>query len=134
MFQFYFDDEGEADRILKGSPWMFQNSWLILKKWTQKIGHKIGAFLGEVKEFEVYENRERGTFVRLLVEINNQKPLITGIPVGSKMDGVTWVDFRYEKLTQFCYQCGCIGHDEDMCKSISFGPLGEHHEDKLFGP
>ncbi|KAJ1399328.1 hypothetical protein SESBI_30429 [Sesbania bispinosa] len=66
--------------------------------WTQQMGHKIRACLGEVKESEIYENRERGTFVHLLVEINNQKPLITGIPVGSKKDGVTWADFRYEKL------------------------------------
>ncbi|KAJ1388044.1 Zinc knuckle CX2CX4HX4C [Sesbania bispinosa] len=152
MFQFYFEDGDEAERILKGSPWMFRNSWLILKKWsrgqslesvdftktlarvqlwglpphcqTQKMGFKIGACLRVVQEFDICENRERGPYVRILVEINNQKPLLTGIHVGSQKDGVSWVDFHYERLPQFCYHCGCIGQDE-MCKNFTHIALGE---------
>ncbi|KAJ1415430.1 Zinc knuckle CX2CX4HX4C [Sesbania bispinosa] len=103
-------------------------------KGTKKIGIKVGACLGKVMDSEIYENRERGTYIRLLVEINNQKPLLTGIPVGSQKDGVTWVDFRYEKVPKFCYQCGCIGHNEDICKNPPSGSSGEQAEEKTFGP
>ncbi|KAJ1439268.1 hypothetical protein SESBI_02640 [Sesbania bispinosa] len=34
-FQFFFDDESDVERIIKGSPWIFHNSWLILKRWMR---------------------------------------------------------------------------------------------------
>ncbi|KAJ1395943.1 Zinc finger, CCHC-type [Sesbania bispinosa] len=161
-FQFFFDEEADVDRILRGNPWLFRNSWLNLRKWkrdlrleeidfgvvetrvqiwglpphcrTSKMGEKIGACLGPVKEAEVYENKERGQFVKVLVELNTTKPLLPGIPVGSKKDGITWVDFRYEKLPQFCYKCGEIGHEEDMCKhEVEQGSVDESPEHEL-GP
>ncbi|KAJ1420356.1 Zinc knuckle CX2CX4HX4C [Sesbania bispinosa] len=143
-FQFFFGSEEDTTRVIGGSPWLFRNSWLVLKRWsrdqsidqvefskvllsvqlwglpphcrTPKMGRKIGACLGRVEESEVYEGRDKITFVKLLVEVDTQKPLLPGIPVGSHMDGVTWVDFRYERLPQFCYKRGHIGHDEDSCK------------------
>ncbi|KAJ1384636.1 hypothetical protein SESBI_42352 [Sesbania bispinosa] len=34
-FQFFFEDERESTRILNNSPWLFRNSWLVLKKWER---------------------------------------------------------------------------------------------------
>ena len=31
-------------------------------------------------------------------------------------DTETWVSFKYEKLTNFCYWCGMVSHDEKECK------------------
>ncbi|KAJ1413686.1 hypothetical protein SESBI_19509 [Sesbania bispinosa] len=125
-FQFFFDNETDVSRILKGTPWLFRNSWLILKQWsrgqsidsidfstisirvqiwglpshcrTAKMGFKIGAFLGKVTESDVFECKEGGSFLKVLVEMDTRKPLITGVPVGSKKDGVSWAYFKYEKL------------------------------------
>ncbi|KAJ1440114.1 hypothetical protein SESBI_02352 [Sesbania bispinosa] len=36
-YQFLFAEEKDADRILQGSPWIFRNSWLSLKRWVAKL-------------------------------------------------------------------------------------------------
>ncbi|KAJ1403686.1 Zinc knuckle CX2CX4HX4C [Sesbania bispinosa] len=130
IFQFFFQDS----RVVKGQPWSFRNSWLILKRWerhlnpndmdfrniqvwvqlwglpihcrTRQMGRRIGACMGTVSDADIYEIQGMGSYVRILVEIDVSKPLLPGINAGSKSDGVFWVDFQFEKLPQFCYQCG----------------------------
>ncbi|KAJ1406186.1 hypothetical protein SESBI_25252 [Sesbania bispinosa] len=88
-FQFFFDEEDDVKRILVGSPWIFRNSWIILKRWsriqtiddidfskttikaqlwglpihcrTPKMGSKIGACLGTVEDVAVFECKEKET-------------------------------------------------------------------------
>ncbi|KAJ1425952.1 Zinc knuckle CX2CX4HX4C [Sesbania bispinosa] len=140
-YQFLFAEEKDVNRILQGSPWIFRNSWLSLKRWergqsminlnfhiiplkiqiwglplhcrTSKMGRKIGAAMGEVMESDLFEIRERGSFVKVTILFDSSKPLKHGIHVGSKTDGITLVDFQYERLPQFCSSCCLIGHDED---------------------
>ncbi|KAJ1397471.1 hypothetical protein SESBI_31804 [Sesbania bispinosa] len=44
----------------------------------------------QCKNLMSMRTENEGTYVRILVEINIQKPLMSGIPVGSQKDGVTW--------------------------------------------
>ncbi|KAJ1399474.1 Zinc knuckle CX2CX4HX4C [Sesbania bispinosa] len=142
-FQIFFEEECDADRVLKGSPWVFRNSWLILQKWERgkeiadlsfthvpikiqlwglpphckilKMGMKIGACLGEVMQAEFFETREKGSFIKILVQVDITKPLKSCVNVGSRKDGINWIDFHYERLPQVCYSCGIVGHDEEFC-------------------
>ncbi|KAJ1394309.1 Zinc knuckle CX2CX4HX4C [Sesbania bispinosa] len=81
------------------------------------MGRRIGSCMGEVRECEIFETKERGSFIKVQVDFDSRKPLIPRVNVGSCADGVLWVDFRYERLPQFCYACGLIGHEEDSCKT-----------------
>ncbi|KAL7183558.1 hypothetical protein ACSBR2_025870 [Camellia fascicularis] len=42
----------------------------------------------------------------------------------------TWVHYKYEKLADFCYDCGRIGHVNSMCKFIS----REEGKNSPYGP
>ncbi|KAJ1390239.1 Zinc knuckle CX2CX4HX4C [Sesbania bispinosa] len=152
-FQFLFDETRDGDRVLQCSPWIFRNAWLSLKRWecgqelkafnfsvvplnmqiwglplhcrTTKMETKIGACMGEVRDSEVFEIKEKGFFVKVLIKFDTTKPLKAGINVGSRDDGVSWVDFRYEKLPQFCYSCGLVG---------SLKKQNENQEEPALGP
>ena len=82
--------------------------------------------------FEIQQ--ANGVIVKALVWMNVGKPLKKGSNAGSRKDGNFWVDFKYERLAQFCYYCGMIGHEEKGCakaimdekngggKSLNLGP------------
>ncbi|RYR27042.1 hypothetical protein Ahy_B02g061368 [Arachis hypogaea] len=35
IYQIFFQKETDLDRVLKGSPWYFRNSWFLLLKWDR---------------------------------------------------------------------------------------------------
>ncbi|KAJ1389174.1 Zinc knuckle CX2CX4HX4C [Sesbania bispinosa] len=122
-FQFFFDSGKDADRVIRGNPWIFRNSWLLLRKWdrevkpedmsftkaqiwlqiwglpvhcrTKQMGRRLGVCMGTVMEADVFEIQ------------------------GSRKDGIFWADFKFERVPQFCYKCGIIRHDEDGCNSTT---------------
>ncbi|KAJ1399445.1 Zinc finger, CCHC-type [Sesbania bispinosa] len=162
LFQFFLEEESDLDRILRGSPWIFRNSWLVLNRWdrniepalmnfstvplkiqiwglpfhcrTVQMGRKIGACMGTVRDSEIFEVRDRGSFIKILVDFDTTKPLLPGVNVGSRVDGVLWVDFRFERLPQFCYSCGLIGHEEDSCRSDPVHANNDDTEGQGLGP
>ncbi|KAJ1383567.1 Zinc knuckle CX2CX4HX4C [Sesbania bispinosa] len=99
---------------------------------TTKMGTKIGASMGEVRDSEVFEIKEKGSFIKVLINFDTTNPLKAGINVGNRDDGVSWVDFRYEKLPQFCYSCGLVGHEESGCNSLK--KQNENQEEPALGP
>ncbi|GAV77410.1 zf-CCHC_4 domain-containing protein [Cephalotus follicularis] len=41
-------------------------------------------------------------------------------------DGRVWIQFRYEKLPNFCFSCGSMGHLESECDQVKQdGDLGK---------
>ena len=60
-------------------------------------------------------NLDRG-FVRVRAQIKLTEPLVPGfwIPRGKK--NPTWVSIKYERLQNFCFKCGRLGHDIWGCK------------------
>ncbi|MEX5533454.1 hypothetical protein, partial [Pseudomonas syringae] len=71
----------------------------------------------------LFELPDKKIIVKVLVELDVMKPLMQGIYTGNQKDGLFWVDFKYEKLPQFCYFCGIIGHSDQFChKILQVGP------------
>ncbi|MED6203914.1 hypothetical protein PIB30_004043 [Stylosanthes scabra] len=35
LYQFIFKKEADMKRVLNGSPWLFRNSWLLLRRWER---------------------------------------------------------------------------------------------------
>ncbi|KAM1074599.1 hypothetical protein ACFX11_019776 [Malus domestica] len=70
----------------------------------------VRRLANEIKEFMEFEDlsKVRG-FLRARVMVNTFKPLTTGCWLPRENNKDTWVEFRYERLQDFCYRCGILG-------------------------
>ena len=48
--------------------------------------------------------------------VNVTQPLCRGRVVTFENGTKTWVSFRYERLPNLCYWCGCLDHDDKDCE------------------
>ncbi|KAL5796760.1 hypothetical protein ACOSQ2_001580 [Xanthoceras sorbifolium] len=140
LFLFKFQCAGDRKRILEGGPWSFDKQLIVLKEavglgrivdidfslvpfWVQlyniplicidkKIGLRLGELLGEVKEIDTDFNGDcSGCFIRLRVMIDINQPLKRGLRFTLRAKGeVSTALLCYERLPNFCYFCGKIGH------------------------
>ncbi|KAI8544035.1 hypothetical protein RHMOL_Rhmol08G0263600 [Rhododendron molle] len=70
------------------------------------------------------------SFLRVKVEINISQPLPKGFWLRGKSGKDLWISYLYERLLDFCYACGRIGHDNRGCR---FAPRGAEGQSR-YGP
>ncbi|CAO2816197.1 unnamed protein product [Amaranthus hypochondriacus] len=148
MFRIQFFHEIDYKKVIEGGPWTLKKHLFAMKEltggeqssqlrldvayiWVQvhdipfnirSIAHKqkIGSLF---KEFVKADEKDYREYIRLRVGINLDKPLLRGTWLPRKNDKA-WVKFKYEKLPNYCYVCGYLGHVEDECdKVFSFPAL-----------
>lgn len=101
---------------------------------TKPMGRKIGSFIGEVLEAEIYEFPEKKLINKVKVNLDIGKPLKAGPNAGSSKDGLFGVNFKYEKLPQFYFFRGMIGHGEQGCNLIVQAEKDPLIKSKNLGP
>ena len=80
---------------------------------NEEAGSDIGRSIGELVEVDCKAFKsDQSRFLRIRVEVPLNKPLKRGGPVISPEGETTRVAFRYERLVGWCFNCGCIGHDQ----------------------
>ncbi|KAM0898591.1 hypothetical protein ACQ4PT_021853 [Festuca glaucescens] len=58
-----------------------------------------------------------GSYMRVRVEVDVDKPLRRGVTVFSQRRKMTdWFNLQYEDLPHFCFSCGILGHTSTECK------------------
>ncbi|CAJ2642331.1 unnamed protein product [Trifolium pratense] len=117
ILQFFITNVADQERILQGNPWIFRNSWLIVKPWDRETDPRTIDF------------DHAPMIIKIKVAINVHQPIPSGIHVGNTTYGTCWIDFRYERLPQMCFNCGMMGHDRKLCrnqalKTDTLAPLG----------
>ncbi|KAL3716083.1 hypothetical protein ACJRO7_007794 [Eucalyptus globulus] len=151
LYAFKFKSATEKQRLLDNNQWLFSNHLVIVKPWIpntplhcydfttcalwvqvfglplerciEEMISKIVQNIGNVQEVKI-EGREGMTLRagRARVELNLQEPLKPGKLI--RLEGRNiWLDFRYERLSHYCYSCGVIGHHAMYCKTIPYDEM-----------
>lgn len=116
-----FEEPKGANRV-SNYDFRFINFWVrfhdlpmvcLCRKWAEVLGNSIGTFV-EVdldKEDKSWENS-----LRIKVKIDVKELLERGlvIKVGTRAKE-SWVSVTYERLPDFCYKCGKLGHTYMDC-------------------
>ncbi|XP_012851564.1 PREDICTED: uncharacterized protein LOC105971262 [Erythranthe guttata] len=88
---------------------------LPISKRTVPMVNQIGSKVGDVVEILNSKQLEFHQYVRVKVRIDVNKCLKRGMNLHN-LDGTkNWIAFTYERLPNFCFLCGLIGHAENRC-------------------
>ncbi|KAI8016633.1 Uncharacterized protein LOK49_LG05G03299 [Camellia lanceoleosa] len=141
LFLLQFDHLVDKTKVLTNGPWSFDKHLLLLDNFdgslqpsevlltyadfwihaydlplvcmTREVGLLIGRHLGEFLDMDYgAAGTAWGRFLRIRVKINVSHALRWGMKISLPGRNVVWVSFTYERLPNFCYFCGKIGHGD----------------------
>ena len=140
---FIFDNKLDTDRVLASQPWSFDKFLVAIQRydkntpvrdlvfdrvpiWVQVydipirfankgVAEGICSGIGDVCPAEL-SVMEGGDFWRVRVIIDISKPLSRGRKITLDDGSAGWVSFKYERLPNICYWCGCITHGDKDCE------------------
>ncbi|XP_075663402.1 uncharacterized protein At4g02000-like [Castanea sativa] len=117
VFQFKWRKGLSIDNIsFTHSPFWVQIWGLPFESMTEEVGKDLGSKLGKYIESDRRSwLAEQAKFLRIRVDIPIDKPLRRGANIVNSEGGKCWVTFKYERLPNFYFICGVLGHDEKHC-------------------
>ncbi|OMP04194.1 hypothetical protein COLO4_09864 [Corchorus olitorius] len=120
LFSISFRSEKKVEKALSEGPWTVMGYNVILKRWKQEV---ITAKLGQkIKVVDPMSSGGLGrNFLRLRAGFDVCMPLIEGFWVPRKNKEKVWASVKYERLVDFCYSYGLLGHVEKMCREEGSG-------------
>lgn len=85
---------------------------------NEYIENLVGNTLGWVEEVDVIPSEvEWGKLMRIRVTIDVPKPLLRKKKLNISLPTQVWVQFKYERLPNFCFCCGVLNHSHKECKT-----------------
>jgi len=162
IFVTEFEEEGDKIRVMEGRPWIFYGNLISLAEfdgltsptaisfehavfWVRMYnlplacmgkaaGQKIGASVGVVEAVDVHDDDPGwGKYLRVKIRLDLSKPLSRGRMLHIQ-DRSIWIAFKYEKLPNYCYQCGVILHGQKCCHRDGSRRSPGTEEDQPYGP
>ncbi|TXG57031.1 hypothetical protein EZV62_018344 [Acer yangbiense] len=144
IFLFYFHNQGDRYKIMAGGPWSFDNCLMILEKpsgvgdiaklgfsrvvfWiqilnapllcmTKEMGDFLGQLIGELVDIDIGVTGECfGKYIHLKVAIDISKPLKRFLRIELVEREESILLLRYERLPEYYFRCGIIGHSYQEC-------------------
>ena len=90
--------------------------------------------VGVVDHTTSTDEMEGGNLKRVRVSIDISLPLCRGRIITLEDRGEVWVKFRYERLPNICYWCGCLTHSDRDCKVWINSDGTLKAGDQVYGP
>ncbi|TXG71426.1 hypothetical protein EZV62_000005 [Acer yangbiense] len=147
IFMFKFINQEERNRIWQRGPWYFEKSLIVLEKpegrgsisqlkfnkvelWIQihdvpiicmnkRTAKWMAEQIGRVIEIPFESKDCWGKFLKVKVQIDITKPLKRWLHLKlDKSNDIVMVSLKYERLPEFCYVCGRIGHANKECSDV----------------
>ncbi|KAF4404224.1 hypothetical protein G4B88_014680 [Cannabis sativa] len=147
-FELGFTSAGNRIWALENGPWCVRGYSFLLKVWeplkdlsavfnSVKIwihifnlprdffsadnGKVLGGKAGQVLYVKADEGLPalRGKALKVLIRLNVNLPLFAGCYIGLDSGSQRWIQFKYEKMGIFCYNCGVMGHQRRGCSLSS---------------
>lgn len=100
---------------------------------TRASAEAIGSLLGMVEKVDIRDEScpDWGRSLRIKIQVDVLRPLKRGIFLKSGSKGEDkWIPITCEKLPDFCYGCGRLGHTIKECEDKINSSGGE----LLYGP
>ncbi|KAK3022602.1 hypothetical protein RJ639_045753 [Escallonia herrerae] len=140
-----FNHEWDKNRIMDHRPWSVMSSHVVVRDWphqlnldeieftqspfwirvkglppilmTKQNAEKIGSKIGKVLEvdFTADGNLAWLRFLQIQVQIDITKPLHTSFNRIKDNRQKMWIRLQYERLPDFCFSCGRLGHTDRNC-------------------
>ncbi|KAJ1436551.1 Zinc finger, CCHC-type [Sesbania bispinosa] len=148
----------DKDMILNGCPWTFDKHVFFMESllpdatpsevdihacafWTrvyelpmgyrsETVAQSIVSNIGSYIDWDKTNESRWGRFLRMRMMLDLRKPLRRGMVVQLPNKKKVKVFFKYEKLPNFCYICGRMGHVIRNCSDVE-GELDEEELDNL---
>ncbi|OMO71257.1 reverse transcriptase [Corchorus capsularis] len=163
LYGISFKTKKERDRALEEGPWFIKGSCMMMKKWqpgcnvaemdfqtvsfwiqvhnlpiemlTRSNANIIGSRMGRVIKIEdpVTSGGLGRSFLRIRIEIDAHNALVDGFWVPRKNMEKVWAEVKYERLADFCYCCGKLGHVLKQCPENDGEDNGEEKRYR-YGP
>ncbi|KAL0303028.1 UNVERIFIED_CONTAM: hypothetical protein Sradi_6170900 [Sesamum radiatum] len=95
----------------------------------------IGNHLGKFKDMEMDERGcSWGATLRIRVSLNVNAPLKRALKITTPLGSEHLVSFTYERLPNFCYLCGRLGHIGKYCELAFCEGFVDPGNDTPYGP
>lgn len=144
---FSFQSLSCRNRVLEQSPWNIRGFPLVLKTWkqgetmhevdlstiplwvqvhglpmgqtTMKMAEEAASWIGEVVDVDFRLSKVVWVtqFIRVKVLLDLSQPLPPGFMLPRAQREPTWIQFKFEKVSGFCFNCGRLGHLMNTCSA-----------------
>ncbi|KAL2902448.1 Cellular nucleic acid-binding protein-like protein [Bienertia sinuspersici] len=71
--------------------------------------------MGGLMEYDDTDPLSLERYMQMKVLVDVRKPLRRGLKIATRVNVTKWVDIKYERLGDFCYFCGRLGHIDRDC-------------------
>lgn len=150
-YSFVFYHVLDLQKVIEGGPWTFEQNLLLHHKleanedahsvqlnkmeiWVQiydlpvgmmsdKLLENVGNYVGTFVKADS-QNIHGGwkVFYRIRVIMDVDKPIKRRMKLKREGGVWSWINFKYERLSTFCFVCGLLGHSDRDCGIVYANP------------